>query len=129
MIKQYTPPPRQSSIQDDDVPDYFFGRLIWTEPGTGMEYVVYDGADKHRFASRAAAEKWCIEQATSVNEEAAETLMRAAAHVMKASRIIEAACRRYPLQDKLTLDLTAVQLLRIYDGIDAVVSKYIPKPK
>lgn len=118
-------PPPHDTMEPKDVPDYFCGRLIFIDETNSMRYVVYDGHSRHQFPTRAAAERWCIEQAGSVTDDALAELMRAQAHASKAAAILRTAVERYPYTESVDIEAIGVNVRRMADKIDEIVSKYI----
>lgn len=119
-----TPPPQEMC----DLPDYFCGRLIYKDDTDAMCYVVYDGHHKHRFASRPAAEKWCIEQAYTLTEDAVLTLMRSYDHLLKSIKLLRIFLDKYGSTDRMTLEQTCVQMRLTAMHLDRIISTYIPRP-
>ena len=119
-----TPPP-SSTMTDKDVPDYFCGRLIYRDDTDAMRYVVYDGSEKHRFASRAAAEVWCIENSYRLSDDAVYALIRAYEHTVIAANVLRRFVEQYGSSDKTELEAISVALRRVADRIDTITSQYI----
>lgn len=123
--KKLLTPPHHGAMEPKEIPDYFCGRLIFTDDTNGMRHVVYDGHSRHQFASRAAAERWCIEQAGSVENDALAELMRAQAHAEKAAKILRTANERYPYERSVDIEAISVNIRKMADAIDTIISQYI----
>lgn len=63
----------------DEIPDYIAGHLIYHDDTCGLPWVIYDGGQRHHFASRAAAARFAIAQAARVTDRQAADIMTAAA--------------------------------------------------
>lgn len=111
----------------NDVPDYYCGRLIFYDDSEAMRYVVYDGVNKVRFATRAAAEKFCIEKACEVQTEALGEIYRAFHHLTRASVILRQLNLKYPMNEREQLETISVNVRRMADALDTITAKYIPK--
>lgn len=114
-------------MDDKDVPDYFCGRLIYFDDSEAMHYVVYDGVNQHRFATRQDAEKWCLQMVDEVMPSAIAECMRAYHHLTRASITLRELKRRYPMEESELLELISVNSRRLADKLDDIISKYITK--
>ena len=112
-------------MTDKDVPDYFFGRLIYQDDTDAMRYVVYDGSEKHRFATRAAAEVWCVENSYRLSDNAVHALMRAYEHAATAATVLRRFVEQYGSSDRVELEAISVALRRVADRIDTITCQYI----
>lgn len=114
-------------MEPNGVPDYFCGRLIYYDDSEAMKFVVYDGVNKVRFTSRAAAEKWCVQKASELQTEALGEIMRAFHHLSRASMVLRQLNTKYPMDEREQLEAISVSARRMADALDTIVSKYIPK--
>lgn len=122
-----TPPPQQFTMDRNDVPDYYCGRLIFYDDSEAMHYVVYDGLKKVRFATRTAAEKFCIEKAYEIQTEAFGEISRAFHHLTRASIVLRQLNLKYPMDERVQLESISVNARRMADALDTILAKYIPK--
>lgn len=110
------------------IPDYFAGRLIYFDDLSDetMRWVVYDGRQKIRFTSRAAAERWCAAESMKLHSEVLDKLMIALLYLDKAKCALDSAAT-FTSELREEIEFYALGCRRIEDKIDTIIAQHSHK--
>lgn len=120
-----TTPPREVL---NELPDYFLGCLIYHDDreGNTMRWICYDGRTKYRCATRASAEACARRIAGYATDEQIGHLITAYHFLTRAWRTIDKAAAESDVNTRLWLELKAVEVRKLADAIDTLISQKIP---
>lgn len=106
------------------IPDYFAGRLIYFDDLSNetMRWVVYDGRQKVRFTSRAAAERWSAAESMKLHSEVLDRIMVAMLYLDKAKNALDAAAT-FTAEMREEIEFYALEIRRIEDKLDTIISQ------
>lgn len=120
-----TPREKPVSGLENELPDYFLGRLIYkATDGDACKWVVYDGDKKHRFPSRAAAEKWCIAHTYQVTREDLGELMTIHARLSSSYTKLDEIAPKFT-DEKEVIEALALAVRTVTDKIDLIISRHV----
>lgn len=121
---------KEENKQNDQlaIPDYFAGRLIYFDDMSAetMRWVVYDGRQKTRFTSRAAAERWCAAESMKLHSEVLDKLMIALLYLDKAKCALDSAAT-FTSELREEIEFYALGCRRIEDKIDTIIAQHSHK--
>lgn len=108
-----------------EVSDYYMGRLIINDdnPDETMHWVVYDGLQRVRCTSKAAAMRYCQERALGVTEDAIQGLMLAYDKIRNGYMQLDKLARMVPAVDRPTIETISVNVRRIADQLDTYIAQ------
>lgn len=125
MTNKLTPPPPQNNT--DTVPDFFLGCLIYYDwfSDDAMKWVCYDGRDKVRCISKTAAMNHARSISTITTEDQIGHLMFSHHFLTRAWKTLDKAADTSGVSDRLWLQQKAVDVRKIADAIDILISQKI----
>lgn len=108
-----------------EVPDYYMGRLIINDdnPDETMHWVVYDGLQRVRCISRAAAIRYCQERALDVTDDALQGLMLAFDKLRNGYMQLDRLASMVPAVDRPTIETISVNIRRVTDQLDTYIAQ------
>lgn len=101
------------------------GRLIINDdnPDETMHWVVYDGLQRVRCISRAAAIRYCQERALDVTDDALQGLMLAFDKIRNGYMQLDRLASMVPAVDRPTIETISVNIRRVTDQLDTYIAQ------
>lgn len=93
-----------------------------------MRWVVYDGHQKVRFTSLAAAERWCAAESMKLHSEVFDRIMVAMLYLDKAKNALDAAAT-FTAEIREEIEFYALEIRRIEDKLDTIISQSCTRTK
>lgn len=121
--ENYPPPPSTQDLKF--IPDYYLGCLIFYDEFTddNMRWVCYDGRQRYRCVSRAAAMQMAAELSKLVTTEGIGHLMLSHHFLTRAWQAMDKAAAESDIETRLWLELKAVETHKLADAIDLLISQ------
>lgn len=112
----------------NELPDYYLGCLIYhdDEEDNAMRWICYDGRTKYRCATRSAAEACARKITRLATDEQIGHLTTSFHFLTRAWRAIDKAAAESDVNTRLWLELKAVEVRKLADAIDTLISQKIP---
>lgn len=127
-MSKITPPP--TSTQDPKfLPDYYLGCLLFFEDSqdNNMRWICYDGRQRYRCISKAAAMKCAENLHHLATEDGIGHLMHAHHYLTRAWKSLDYAAAESDIETRLWLELKAVETHKLADAIDLLISQRLPQ--
>lgn len=127
-MKEELPPPTFVDTQAsglDELPDFVAGQLIYYDPDDGCHWVVYDGEHRNKFASRKAAERFCIERVSKVNNAQVGVLLAAQFRTRQVSDRLGEFFVASDLDRTRQVHAIGADLRRISDNLDKIAAHFV----
>lgn len=101
------------------------GRLIINDdnPNETMHWVVYDGFQRVRCTSKAAAMRYCQERALDVTDDAIHGLMLAYDKIRNGYMQLDKLAAMVPAVDRPTIETISVNVRRVADQLDTYIAQ------
>jgi len=120
-------PPPISSQDPKFLPDYYAGCLLYLDDASddNMRWICYDGRQRHRCISKAAAMRCAEELHNLITKDGIGHLMHSHHYLTRAWQSLDHAAAQSDIETRLWLELKAVEVHKLADAIDILISQRI----